>query len=55
MHFSNTNVKKLMSLLLAVLMIVGLFAGCKKDKAPETTEEPQAAPSLNLEEPTEDI
>ena len=54
MYFSNTKLKKLMSLLLAVLMVGSLFAGCKKEDTSEPTDEPQApAPSLNLEEPSD--
>ena len=54
MYFSNMKLKRMMSLLLAIVMVVGLFAGCKKEEASDPTDEPQApAPSLNLEESTE--
>ena len=52
MYFSNTKLRKIMSLLLAMLMIFSLFAGCKKNEEPEPTDEPNA-PSLNLEDPTD--
>lgn len=52
MYFSNSvPFKKFMSLLLAVLMLASLFAGCKKEETPESTE-PNAAPGLNLQEST---
>ena len=55
MYFSNSmKLRKLMSLLLAVLMVVSLFAGCKKEETPDPSDEPDApAPSLNLEDPTD--
>ena len=54
MYFSNIKLRKMMSLLLAIVMVVSLFAGCKKEEPADPTDEPQApAPSLNLEEPTE--
>lgn len=55
MYFSNSmKLRKLMSLLLAVLMVVSLFAGCKKEDPADPTDEPNTpAPSLNLEDPND--
>ena len=46
MNFSNAcRLKKGLSLILIVLMVVGMFSGCKKNNS-ET--EPNTTPSLNL-------
>ena len=53
MYFSNSiKLRKLMGLLLALLMVVSMFAGCKKEETSEPSDE-QNAPSLNLEDPTD--
>ncbi len=47
MNFSiNTMLKKRLSLVLALVMILSLFAGCKKDDASET--QPETTPGLNI-------
>ncbi len=47
MNFSiNKMLKKRLSLVLALVMILSLFAGCKKDDASET--QPESTPGLNI-------
>ncbi len=48
MNFSNpSKLRKILSMILVLTMMVTLFAGCKKDEpTPETTEAPNAGPSL---------
>ena len=47
MNFSNTcGLKKSLSLILIVLMVAGVFSGCKKDSSGT---EPNTTPSLNLD------
>ncbi|MGM9550264.1 MAG: SH3 domain-containing protein [Faecousia sp.] len=46
MNFSNTcKLRKLVSLILTMLLMIGMFAGCKKDSG---STEPSTEPSLNL-------
>ena len=55
MNFSNLpKARKILSLILVMTMMVTLFAGCKKTETPpETTEAPNAGPSLIEPTPTE--
>lgn len=47
MNFSNTSMlRKILSLILVLTLVVSLFAGCKKDDANNNQSEPQAGPSL---------
>ncbi|MBO7658226.1 MAG: DUF4091 domain-containing protein [Clostridia bacterium] len=49
------KIKRLLALLVAVVMVCALFAGCGEDKKPQPTEAPQetAVPADNTENPTE--
>lgn len=50
MNFSNTNgPKKLLSLILAGTMMLGLFTGCMKKENNDTTPSTESGPNLNLD------
>ena len=55
MNFSKTfTLRKILSLILVLAMMATLFAGCKKtDESPETTDAPNAGPSLIEPAPSE--
>lgn len=47
MNFSKTSkLRKILSLILVMTMMVTLFAGCKKDEEPSDTNEPNAGPNI---------
>lgn len=47
MNFSKTSkLRKILSLILVITMLVTLFAGCKKNEAPSDTSEPNAGPNI---------
>lgn len=52
MNFSNTKkLSKVLSLILAMALVLGLFAGCSKQKNDDT--QPESKPNLNLTDTTE--
>ena len=54
MNFSNTNkIRKLMSLILVLVLMVSLFAGCKKDDTTADKTEPNVGPNLVSTTPSE--
>ncbi len=54
MNFSiNPKLSRTLSLVLALVMMTTLFAGCKKAPAPEDTSEPQFNLNLDISEPAE--
>ena len=56
MNFSKTaKLRNILSMILVLTMLVTLFAGCKKtDESPETTDTPNAGPSLIEPTPSEE-
>ena len=55
MNFSKTSkLRKILSLILVMTMLVTLFAGCKKDDSSSETKEPHAGPSLIDPVPTDE-
>ena len=55
MNFSNTTkFRKFLSLILVMVMMATLFAGCKKEEAPSITEEPNAGPNIVEPAPSEE-
>ena len=47
------NAKKLLALMLVVVMVLGVFAGCQQEKPQGTTTKPTAAPTQGTTAPTE--
>jgi len=55
MNFSNTSkLRKILSLILVMTMLVTLFAGCKKDDPSTETNEPNVGPNIVDPAPSED-
>ena len=54
MNFSNTNtLRKLLSLLLAVTLVLGMFAGCMKKDSDETEDTSEPSINISLDDDTE--
>lgn len=55
MNFSNTTkFRKILSLILVMVMMATLFAGCKKEEAPSPTDAPNAGPNIVEPSPSEE-
>ena len=55
MNFSNTSkLRKILSLILVMTMVVTLFAGCKKSEGPTDPDEPNAGPNIIEPAPSEE-